>query len=116
MYVRGMGFYEVDRTATGLTRSLAGAVVHGDTAAPIAELRQVTQMWMSGLVATGQGVGAIRDDVPVDLLLAVAVSVSDGIDLWLARHIDELELADLEKFSKQFVDLYRRMAEPREPR
>ena len=116
MYVRGMRFYEIDRTAIGLTRSLAGAVVHGDTAAPIAELREVTEAWMAGLVATGQRLGAVRTDVPTDLLLAVAVSVSDGIDLWLARHIDEMALDDLEAFSKQFVDLYRRMAKPTVPR
>lgn len=112
MFVRGMHFYEVDPTAVGLTRSLTASVAHGDTAAPLAELRAFTAAWMRGLVEVGQALGAIRTDLPVDLLLTVAVSVSDGIDLWLARHIDHLSVPELEAAAAQFVDLYRRMATP----
>ena len=48
-----------------------------------AELEQSSLPWIAQVLATGQRVGAVRDDVPPTLLIAVAMGMGEAMDVWL---------------------------------
>jgi len=47
------------------------------------ELEQTSLPWIAQVLATGQRVGAVRDDVPPTLLIAVAMGMGEAMDVWL---------------------------------
>ena len=103
--------YRMDPHIAGLVRSLAA---DGLKAVGLAEIRAVSAgMWLS-VVQGGLAVGAIRSDIPLDLAMAVAVGVGEGLDVWLAGHIADQSDDDLEALTLTVVDLYRRLAAPPE--
>ena len=109
----GLRYYRQDPHIAGLLRSL---LRDGLATAPVADLRALSNAWMAALLASGQAVGAVRDDLPLDLMLAVGTAVTEGFDLWLVEHLDELDEPALDRLCDQVVDLYRRMATPTEVR
>jgi AcrR family transcriptional regulator len=104
-------YYAKDPHIAGLIRSLAAG---GLAAVPVAEIRATYVSWFAALVEAGQGLGAVRTDLPVSLQIAVATSVSEGFDVWLADNVDQLDDTDLDRLSATITDLYRRMASPLE--
>ena len=106
-------YYRKDEHIAGLIRSLGR---DGLAVAPVAEIRQLTGAWFTALLASGQAVGAVRTDLPLDLMLGIGRGVSDGFDLWLADHVEQLSDAEIDRLAAQITDLYRRMATPVEAR
>lgn len=47
------------------------------------ELEEAAMPWFLWLLRTGQEVGAVRTDLPEDLLLAVVFGMGQAMDLWL---------------------------------
>ena len=47
------------------------------------ELEQSSLPWIAQVLATGQRVGAVRDDVPPTLLIAVTMGMGEAMDVWL---------------------------------
>lgn len=111
MSLRGLRYWRQDPHVAGLVRSL---LRDGLSYAPVVELRALSTAWMGALATTGQAIGAVRADLPLDLLLAVGTAVTEGFDFWLVQHIDELDDPALERLGREMVDLYRRMASPKE--
>lgn len=106
-------YYRKDPHIAGLIRSLGR---DGLAVAPVTEIRELTGAWFAALVVTGQAVGAVRTDLPLELMLGIGRSVSDGFDLWLADHVEELSDPEIDALAVQITDLYRRMAAPVEAR
>jgi len=106
----GMEAYERDPLLPGLVRSLADAPPEA-----IRGLRDLWSGWLVGLVQLGQSLGAVRDDLPLSLIVRVTVSLSEGIDLWMAEEHDG-DLATLERdhLVAALTDMYRRLARPLE--
>jgi len=98
-----------------IARGLVKALQQGQATQAALEYRDALRAWMSLLASAGQAVGAVRTDLPTDLLMSLAVSVSEGVDFWLAERIDELDDDELEALAHTTLDLYRRMAQPAEP-
>lgn len=109
MTERALRFYREDPQIAGLVRSL---VRDGLPHTPVAEIRELTAAWLSQLVLVGQAVGAIRTDLPMDLILSVGTAVTEGFDLWLVQHVDELDDAALDRLAATMTDVYRRMSTP----
>lgn len=52
--------------------------------------------WISHALTTGQRVGAVRDDVPPALLVAVTMGMGEAMDIWLMSHpVDDESLPGL---------------------
>jgi AcrR family transcriptional regulator len=68
--------------------------------------------WMEALVARGQQVGAVRRDLPVELLLAVLAGADQAADRWLLDRWNALDPTERERLSFGIFDLWRRIAEP----
>lgn len=48
-----------------------------------ADLEQASLPWIEQALATGQGVGAVREDLPPSLLIAVVMGMGQAMDIWL---------------------------------
>ncbi len=74
--------------------------------------------WTSALLDRGRAVGAVRDDVPDDLLLAVTFAVGEAIDRWVAgqwmsqRAAGDTPQGPSPEMSAMLVDMLRRVAAP----
>lgn len=76
--------------------------------------------WIQGVLERGREVGAVRDDLPDDLLLAVTLAVGEAIDRWVAKRWLAQGGAALEAAGAEaapplvgtLVDLLRRVVAP----
>lgn len=80
----------------------------------------VRALWAQGRerVATflrrGQELDVIRDDIPLDLLSAIAFSVGETIDRWMFTRLEEIEEDEIPEVTAMVLDIYRRMLAPSE--
>lgn len=72
-------------------------------AAPLATLHDQ----IAAMLAAGQAIGAVRDDLPRDLLTEVALSLLVTIDRWFARHGAQLPDEDEAMLSQRAFSLLR---------
>ncbi len=97
-------------TAALLRDSLAGA---GSPSPDEAERQatQATMPWLLETMAEGQRIGAVRNDLADDLLLAVAFGMGRALDAWLiSRPVDD---ADLPGVVTAVIEMMRRALAPR---
>jgi AcrR family transcriptional regulator len=80
--------------------------------AVIAELLARGQTWAKAVLQRGQEVGAVRTDLPVDLLLDVISTADQAADHWLLANWDRYAADEREQASFQIFDLWRRIAAP----
>src|SRR5262245_22398871 len=86
-YVRSLRAFQADPNAVGLARSLLKAISRGSAGGVIADLRKFGRAWMDGFIDQGQALGAVRKDLPRDLLTSVLMAIEEGIDIWLGERI-----------------------------
>jgi AcrR family transcriptional regulator len=111
---RSLRAFRKDPHAIGLARSLLKALARGSAGGALVELRSFARSWFEGFVAHGQGVGAVRTDLPSELLVSVLLSMEEGIDLWLGDRIAEMAEAEIDTTVDRMSDLYKRLAMPPE--
>ncbi len=109
---RGARFWRTEPHTAGLVRSFVRAAARGEVSDGIREMRDVYRQTLSLFVGVGQAVGAVRTDLPLDLLIELLLSVGEGMDVWVADHLDELDDDALDALAVQMCDLYRRLAAP----
>jgi len=63
----------------------------------------------------GQQIGAVRSDLPDDLLLALFQAVDGASDQWITDHWDELSTDKLQDITLRVVDTMRRLLMPSVP-
>lgn len=66
--------------------------------------------WLMRLVATGQAAGAVRTDLPAELLLAAATGLGQAMDAWMITQPPGA--ADLAETAHVLIDMMRRALEP----
>jgi AcrR family transcriptional regulator len=76
-----------------------------------AEVRQ----WQAGLIRRGQDVGAVRSDMPPELLQAMLAGADEAGDRWFVDNWNRLEEAEIERLFEEVFAIYRRMLEPPPP-
>jgi AcrR family transcriptional regulator len=68
--------------------------------------------WLLAIFRRGQEVGAVRTDLPDDLLLALIQAVDDANDKWLLDHRSELQREAMEAAAGRAIDLLYRLLAP----
>jgi AcrR family transcriptional regulator len=111
-YRRCLVAFQQDPHAVALARSLVKAMSRGAVHGVVVELRRFGMAWMHAFVQHGQEVGAVRRDLPPDLLPALLMALEEGIDLWLGERIGGMDATELEETAVVLTKLYRRVAEP----
>ena len=70
--------------------------------------------WTRALVVYGQSIGAVRTDIPVDLLVEISLSMMDAGDRWLMDHWSEITPDTVESTAETMVGLFKRVGAPEE--
>lgn len=71
------------------------------------------RQWLTALVAQGQALGAVRSDLPQDLLLDATFGMLEGGDRWFAANWTDIEDAAVGKWAARIVRLLRDLTETR---
>jgi AcrR family transcriptional regulator len=108
-YGRSLRLFQKDPTAIALLRGLLRV---GEKSGALGHLRAAGRAWMDDVIARGQSLGAVRDDLPEGLLEHVFMGLEEAIDRWLADRIGDLEAAEIDRLSRTLTDLFRRLAKP----
>jgi AcrR family transcriptional regulator len=77
----------------------------------LAEKFAEARHWQAGLIRRGQEVGAVRDDIPAELLQALLVGADEAGDRWFVDNWDRLEETEIERLFEEVFAIYRRMLE-----
>ncbi len=80
--------------------------------ARVEEVLNQARDWQAGLIRRGQTIGAVRDDLPVELLLALLVGADEAVDQWFALNWDKLDHAEIDRLFTEVFAIFRRMMEP----
>ncbi|MFH2009682.1 MAG: TetR/AcrR family transcriptional regulator [bacterium] len=78
----------------------------------IQELFDMGRGFSVQLLQLGQSLGAVRDDLPFELLVNLVTAVDEAGDMWLADNLDVISEEEFRTWGMAFTDLLRRMLEP----
>lgn len=84
----------------------------GPLAKAVAEVARPIAATSERLLRGGQKVGAVRDDLPLALLVHLVTAVGEAMDRWLFARWEQLRPADLAALPAQLVDLLARVVAP----
>lgn len=96
----------------GILRMLLDAPHAAGLDAVIADQLSQAHLWVKGLLRRGQEVGAVRTDLPEDLLLEVLTGADQAADRWLLANWDRLTPEERQEAGLRTIDLWRRIANP----
>ena len=111
LYERVMRFVAEEPALAGLLKALlVSPSIH--IGAAIAEYTEQARSWLARLLEDGRALGAVRDDLPSDLLTRLLISMGDCTDRWLLERWDGLEPAFVERYAHTMLELHMRVAAP----
>jgi AcrR family transcriptional regulator len=87
------------------------SATHGPGEAVLDEYREKRREWEAAFIQRGQELGAVRSDVPADLLVAIALSARQASNLWILDRAD----ADVEgnnELALHVFEIYRAILSP----
>lgn len=96
----------------GLLRSFNTALARDELKKPLRVFQKPHFDFHKRFIRIGQSVGAVRTDLPDDLLFPLLEAIDQAGDSWFAKHFEEFGLTDLERIRRIFHRLYRRILEP----
>jgi AcrR family transcriptional regulator len=113
LYARALQFVEREPQLAGLLRALLARPSESASSAITAYTEQA-HAFLAELLARGRALGAVRDDLPTDLLARLLVATGDVSDRWLLERWDELPDRTLERYASDVLALHMRVAAPLE--
>ena len=78
----------------------------------LAERFAEAREFQGALIRRGQELGTVRDDLPVDLMLALLTGADEAADRWFVNHWDHKSDDEIERLSEEVFAIFRRMVEP----
>jgi|JI10StandDraft_1071094.scaffolds.fasta_scaffold43198_2 AcrR family transcriptional regulator len=112
IYERSLRFMLADRTNAAICLCITRSRERREDHAALVELQRQMEHWTNEIIRSGRSVGAVRDDIPPELLLQVALSMMDAGDRWLASRWGEFKPEDVASTAKTMVDLFKRVGAP----
>ena len=112
MYTRGLRFMLDDPRNAALCLSVVHARAGHDGHPALLRLNEQMVQWVTALVVQGQTLGAVRTDLPSELIVHAALALMDAGDRWLASNWDEMTDAAVDGTATTMVDLFRRVGRP----
>lgn len=110
---RFMEFAASRPLAMGLMRQLFRMKKEGMRSPGLAELQELGRQFTRQFLGLGRSVGAVRTDLPDDLLVALIAAVDDAGDAYVVEHFEEFDTDEFHQWGEVFMDLVRRMVAPR---
>jgi AcrR family transcriptional regulator len=109
-YLRLLRLLIASPTAAALLRDWITASAGAPIREAVNDAEQDMLPWLTQTLTAGQRIGAIRTDLPADLIISVAMAIGQALDIWLIGRVGgENDLADL---VGPLMDLLRRAVAP----
>ena len=108
---RALSFMREHPVVAGLMKSALSLQAAGSTNLAVAEVRRMYREWAEGFIRHAQALGAVRSDLPFELLVAITIAVASVSDMWISEHIEELDQEELGQLGDHLLDLIRRALE-----
>lgn len=112
IYERSLRFMLADRTNAAICLCITRARERRENHTALVELQRQLEHWATEIVRSGRAVGAVRDDIPPELLLQATLSIMEAGDRWLASRWADFTDADVASTAKTMVDLFKRLGAP----
>jgi AcrR family transcriptional regulator len=109
---RALRVLAADRELAGLGRAFYQALPAAGRGGSLAPVVEATGRLVEDALGQGRRVGAVRDDLPADLLAAMATALAFAVDRWLAERWRELRPERLAALEEPLLDLFRRLVAP----
>lgn len=84
----------------------------GNTQPAVAKVLAASGEWVERALAAGQTVGAVRTDVPFDLLTEAVFALLQALDRWSVRNFETFSAGELRDAAATQADFLRRMLAP----
>lgn len=110
IYRRSLHFWQEEPTSAALVRRLD--LGDAPSIKALANLRQQIDGFWRQFVTIGQNIGAVRADLPLDLLVRILDGATSAIDVWVAERVSELSVEKLDELANTLVIMLRRMSAP----
>jgi AcrR family transcriptional regulator len=95
-----------------LLRSLMKMRTEGRRSPLLQDLYEMGEQFSAQLIKQGQGIGAVRTDIPFELLVSLVTAVDEAGDYWMLENLDLSDLEAMGNFGLVFTDLLRRILAP----
>jgi AcrR family transcriptional regulator len=114
LYERVLGFLRSHPTLAALSKRFFAAPPSVMAAPQVGAMYGAFRAWFTGLLEQGQKVGAVRTDLPMDLLVALTFGLGEAFDRWTISHWDQVgeSEASLGAVIDACVDLFKRTLAP----
>jgi AcrR family transcriptional regulator len=96
----------------GFTRLIYEPPDIADVRESLAEKFDKARQWQAELIRRGQELGAVRADLPVELLQALLVGADEAGDRWFVANWDRFDDKEIERLFGEVFAIFRRMLEP----
>lgn len=104
IYQKQYGYYEEQPWAFGVVKAAGRVSQEAATAYPsLARLREEIEHDLESVLRRGQAVGAIRSDLPHDLLARLFMAVDDTIDHWLLENWETLDGDEVQQIAARLL-------------
>lgn len=97
---------------TALGKMFYGPPPSPAVAALIAGQLDLARAWLARIVERGRAVGAIRTDLPGELLLTMLAAAGEAADRWFVANRERLDPEDADHLALALFSALRRLAEP----
>ncbi|HEY3358314.1 MAG TPA: TetR/AcrR family transcriptional regulator [Polyangia bacterium] len=97
LYRHALDHYRADPALLGVAKAVWRLAPESRREGRVAELFGWARDQLAAVVHQGQQVGAIRRDLPDELLLGVVLALDEAADRWTLEHADQLETAHVEE-------------------
>lgn len=114
MYQRSLRFMLADRRNAALCLEIARARQRREGHAAIVALNQRMAEWVHELVSLGRSVRAVREDIPAELAVHVALAMLDAGERWVTDHWTTIDETTVESSVRTLIDLSRGALAPKE--
>ena len=112
-YLRLMRALLADPVVASLVRGWVVAAGNTELAEVQRELEQSGLPWFLTVITVGQQIGAVRADLPTDLLLAVVFGMGQAMDVWLIGvAADQAHAMSINEAVPALVGIIRRALQP----
>ena len=112
-YLRLMRALLADPVVASLVRGWVVAAGNTELAEVQRELEQSGLPWFLTVITVGQQIGAVRADLPTDLLLAVVFGMGQAMDVWLIGvAADQAHAMSINEAVPALVGMIRRALQP----
>jgi AcrR family transcriptional regulator len=75
----------------------------------LAEKFDQARRWQAGLILRGQEVGAVRSDLPAELLLVMLIGADEAGDRWMIENWERFGEDEVERILEEVFAIFRRM-------